>query len=94
MKTRNKILLINLGIFLLYSGMLFAQMNWSDNSHSALTFLIGTAVLLSIQTIINLIFSLVYFNRKEKEIAKIYLLTTFLVPLIGASSCFGFATTL
>lgn len=92
MKTRNKILLINLGILLLYTGILFAQMNWNDNSHSGLTFLLGTAALLSIQTIINLIFSLVYFYRKESETAKLYLLSTILIPLIGASSCYGLTT--
>lgn len=92
MKTRNKILLINLGILFLYTGILFAQINWEYSSHLGLGFLLGMLMLISIQAVINLVTSLIFFYKKKKEIAQSFLLSTVLIPLIGASSCFGVAS--
>ncbi len=80
---KNKIIVVNLIILLLLSAIFkIAEQNAFD-------FIINYAGTIVISVIINLLISLYFYLSKNKELAKIFLLSNGIILLVGFSTCFA-----
>lgn len=92
MKDLGKINRINLLVLLAYS-LLLLLISWSGKSgpgsYENLEFPIFMMVLIILQVVVNLILMIVKFVQGDKETGLSYLVSLFIVAIVGFSSCFG-----
>ncbi len=79
---QSKIIKINFYILLAYSIL-------SNFNKDGLAVMMIMAFLISIHCGILLIISVYQFYKNDSELAKSYLLTSFIVALVGFATCFG-----
>lgn len=88
-----KILFWNLGIYLTISILeiiIVKRLSTEgDQAYHGLFFMIFSAFSVGIQISINLILSIYYFLREQKELGKSFLLSLLTILLIGFPLCFG-----
>ena len=91
MKNFGKIIGINLIILLVYSVLAYFINGTSGGSsgYDALGYGFILMVFLVPHVLVNLIIAIVKFVRKEKELGSSYLLSMFIVAIVGFSSCAG-----
>ncbi|MFY8035906.1 MAG: hypothetical protein ACOVMQ_02005 [Cyclobacteriaceae bacterium] len=81
---KNKIVGVNLIILLAYTILIIA---FSSGSEKGLGILIGLAFCIAIHSALNFIVAIIYFIQKLNEEGKSFLLSAFLIVLIGFPSC-------
>lgn len=90
MNTLGKISLYNLVILLVYSALLWTWILTVENvNYGQVLPIIILAVLIGVQTLVNAILSIVFFVKQNKEKGLAFLLNSFLIPIIGLSTCYG-----
>lgn len=89
MTSIKKIAGYNLLILLIYT--LVIHFSFSGNEKS-MGIMLVSAMVISVQVILNLILFFIYFFTGRKEIGKSFLLSSGIVLLIGFSSCWGSAS--
>ena len=89
MKNSSKILGINMLILFAYITAVY--LTYSGERESGLAILIVNMFLVGTHVLVNFIISMVKFSAGDKELGKTYLLSTFLVLVIGFASCWGSA---
>lgn len=90
MNTLGKISLYNLVILVIYSGLLWTWILMMDSEgYDQLGPIIFLAVLIGVHTLVNGILAIVFFVKEKKEKGLAFLLNTFLIPIIGLSTCYG-----
>jgi hypothetical protein len=86
-KTLGLVVGINLAVLLAYSvGMYFLG---TDGSSENLSFLIGMMVSIALHCVACLIASIVFFIIGRNNFALAFLLSTFVVGIVGFSLCYG-----
>lgn len=88
---RNKILLINLAILIGYIVVINLTSD-SGAQYKGLDILLFSMVAIAVHAAINFLISIVNFIQRNKELGVTYLLSAFLVALIGAGACFASAS--
>ena len=95
MEKTKKIVTINLIILvLLMSLMFFPSLSTRGGGHNELGFAIGAMFVIGVQVLVNLIAAGYNWFKNKKELGKAYLLSMFIVLIIGFSACFGGASLL
>lgn len=93
MKDFNKIIRINLLVMLAYAvvSLLFGlfDRNTSAGTYDGLGFAVFMMVLIALQIAVNFILMIVKFVQGNREMGVSYLVSMFVVGLVGFSSCLG-----
>ena len=92
MKNFGKILGYNMIIMLLYTVGIHLTSRSEGRGNTSLTILVTMMVPIGMQVLANLIISIVKFAQKDTRSGKSYLLSMFLVLIIGFSVCWGSAS--
>lgn len=89
MENLKKIVGINLAIMLVYTLLMQAWAQSVDEHYISLGVLLFTMYIVGAHVVVNLVVSLFYFFKNNKDMAKAFLLSTVIVLLVGFSSCWG-----
>ncbi|MEZ4992958.1 MAG: hypothetical protein R2824_21220 [Saprospiraceae bacterium] len=91
MQNLGKILLVNLGVLLAYSILIFfgSKSGSSNDPYAGMGFGFGMILAIALQMLVNLILMIVKFVKNQREIGLSYLVAFFVVAVVGFSSCLG-----
>ncbi|NET33014.1 MAG: hypothetical protein F6K19_13515 [Cyanothece sp. SIO1E1] len=89
MKGTGRIIGINLIILAIYAIIAAAVASQDKSGYAGAGYGLFMMTLLAIHVGILLIMSIVFFVRKDKEKGKTYLISLFVVLLVGFSACLG-----
>ena len=90
MEKAKNIITINLIILVgLMSLMFFPSLSTRGGGHNELGFAIGAVLVIGVQVLVNLIAAGYHWFKNKKELGKSYLLSMFIVLIVGFSACFG-----
>ncbi|MGI9544906.1 MAG: hypothetical protein ACR2MX_16715 [Cyclobacteriaceae bacterium] len=77
-------------ILIVYSALAWSWVFIMDpEGYDQLGPLIFLAILIGVHTLVNGILTIVFFVKEKKEKGLAFLLNTFLIPIIGLSTCYG-----
>jgi len=89
MQGTGRIVGINLIILAIYTVITLGIFMNDSDQYAGMGYGIFMMILLGIQSLILLILSIVFFVKKNKERGKAFLISLFVVLLVGFSACFG-----
>lgn len=89
MQGTGRIVGINLIILAIYTVITLGIFMNDSDQYAGMGYGIFMMILLGVQSLILLILSIVFFVKKNKERGKAFLISLFVVLLVGFSACFG-----